>query len=339
MSGAPNRLDGAIRDGLFFVVGNHRGGTTLLQSMLNTHPAITVPPETQYFQEVWPKRETLGDLATPAGREQAIAFLGSVDCTIRALKLDPAAIAAELPETGADYADLLVALLTAWARPRQKTRVGDKSPGHIHCVPEMARCFPKARFIASLRDPRGVVSSELGAVWGARSVDQIGRRWRRVIDEHRELERSLPPHRYMMLRYEDLVTDPESTLRGVCEFLGEDFDPAMLRYYERPGSELGFDPSESWKLNTLRPLDPGRLEAWREKLSPIQIALIERAAGEHLEGLGYTRAAPALGAAALLLARLRDRVPWALEVISGAAVRKRGPRRSRDSDAVGGSEP
>ena len=334
MSENSDSLGGAIRDGLFFVVGNHRGGTTLLQSMLNAHPAITLPPETQYFQEVWPKRASLGDLATPAGRERAIDFLGSVDCSIRDLKLDPAAIAAELPATGADYADLFIALLAAWARPRQKTRVGDKSPGHIHCVAEMARSFPNARFIASLRDPRAVVSSELGAVWGARSVDQIGRRWRRVIEAHRQLERSMSPNRYTMLRYEDLVTDPEPTLRRLCAFLGEDFDPSMLRYYERPESELGFDPSESWKWNTLRPLDAGRLEAWRESLSPTQVALIERAAGEHLEGLGYASAAPAMGSLAGMFWLLRDRIPWALEVVSGAAVRKRGPRRGRDSEAA-----
>ena len=36
-----------IRDGLFFIVGHHRGGTTLLQSMLSSHSEITIPPETE----------------------------------------------------------------------------------------------------------------------------------------------------------------------------------------------------------------------------------------------------------------------------------------------------
>ena len=63
----------------------------------------------------------------------------------------------------------------------------------------------------------------------------------------------------------------------------------------------------------------------RAKLSPPQIALIEHAAGLELETLGYRSEAPAIGAVGLWLARLRDRLPWALEVITGSAVRKRGP--------------
>ena len=43
---------------------------------------------------------------------------------------------------------------------------------------------------------------------------------------------------YTMVQYEDLVTHPEETLKSVCAFLGEDFEPRMLKYYERPANEL-----------------------------------------------------------------------------------------------------
>jgi hypothetical protein len=35
------------------------------------------------------------------------------------------------------------------------------------------------------------------------------------------------------IRYEDLTTDPEPTLRRVCEHLGVAFEPGMLEYGEQ----------------------------------------------------------------------------------------------------------
>lgn len=334
----PNALTQEIRRGLFFVVGHHRGGTTLLQSMLNAHSALTVPPETQYFLEVWPRRRQLGDLRNPEARDRVFDFLESRDCSVRDLKLSREAVAAALAPD-ADYAELFATLLEVWARERGKRRAGEKSPGHIHQVLEIAQVFPEARFLAMLRDPRAVVASELTAAWGARSVDQIARRWRRVAERHRELTRRLPSDRYLGLRYEELVSQPEATLRGVCDFLGEPFEDSMLRYDERAEAERGFDPSESWKLKTLKPLDPDRREAWRDSLDAVQIALVENAAGEGLEALGYRREAPERSRLVLALQLLRDRVPWAIEVATGAARRKRGPQRARRGEGAAGGSP
>ena len=36
------------------------------------------------------------------------------------------------------------------------------------------------------------------------------------------------PGRFLSIRYEDLVADPEGRVREVCSFLGLDFDPEML---------------------------------------------------------------------------------------------------------------
>lgn len=320
----------AFRRGIFFIVGHHRGGTTLLQAMLSTHSQLTIPPETQFFLEVWPRRHQWGPLTDPGARARAADFLCSRDASARDLGLAPGEILAELDPAAADCSDLFVALLRAWARRRHKPRAGEKSPGHIWRVERLAKLFPDARFLCCLRDPRAVVASELAARWGARSADQIGCRWRRVYDAHCALARSLPRERYLALRYEALVREPEATLRRVCGFLGEDFEPAMLRFHERPPAELGFDPSEEWKQRTLEPLDPARLEAWRVELEPAQIALAEAAAGrEALAVLELPAAGPGLPPLALRAARLADRWPWLLELLSGAARRKRGPRRAR----------
>jgi hypothetical protein len=160
-------------------------------------------------------------------------------------------------------------------------------------------------------------------------VHQIARRWSRVVDRHEELARSLPRERYCMLQYEQLVTHPEETLKRVCAFLGEDFEPGMLRHDQRPPDERGFGEGERWKRNTLKPLDPTRIEAWRAELTPRQLEIIDRTAGARLSRLGYAPAGASSGALAYAWSRFADRVPWAIEVVTGAARRKRGPRRRR----------
>jgi hypothetical protein len=37
-------------------------------------------------------------------------------------------------------------------------------------------------------------------------------------------------HGGLTVKYEDVTTDPEGETRRICEFLGLDWEPAMLRY-------------------------------------------------------------------------------------------------------------
>jgi len=62
-----------IREGLFFIVGNHRGGTTLLQSMLTSHSELSIPPETGFFEEIWTRRSNFGDLRQDRALDRVLA--------------------------------------------------------------------------------------------------------------------------------------------------------------------------------------------------------------------------------------------------------------------------
>src|SRR5262249_54589661 len=67
------------------------------------------------------------------------------------------------------------------------------------------------------------------------------------------------------LRMEDLVTSPEQTLRQVCAFLGEDYEPQMAEPGESAGSLVnGYG---WWKAQVSQPVDAGRANAWQSELS------------------------------------------------------------------------
>ena len=121
-----------------------------------------------------------------------------------------------------------------------KHRWGDKTPDYIRKMKKLQNHIPEARFIHVIRDGRDAGLSQNSRL-AKRGKDPIpgremARRWRKRIIKAR-LDAEEVDH-YMEVRYEDLVTDTEATLRRVCEHVELEFDPAMLRYYERAEERL-----------------------------------------------------------------------------------------------------
>lgn len=107
---------------------------------------------------------------------------------------------------------------------------------------------------------------------------------------------------YLEVRYEDLVRAPLATLTRICAFLRLDFQPEMLRYWERTpqrltehGARVGADGSvlisHEQRLYqqqlTLQPPQPARIFAWQQHLSATEHAEFLSHAGDTLSSLGY----------------------------------------------------
>lgn len=317
-----------IRDGVFFVVGHHRGGTTLLQAMLASHPRLTLPPETGFFQQVWTRRSRFEPLTDPSRKAQLWAYLRSPECSVSDLELDWKTLEDLSSKQVTDCAEVFVLLLAEYARLRGKPRAGEKSPGHIHEIPLLAKLYPQAKFVCVLRDPRAVVRSEWETSWGSRSWGRIVARWNRVVDRHQQLlaDPAISP-RYLAIRYEDLVLSPTDCLQRVCAHLGEDFAPEMLQFQRRATADQGFAANEIWKHNTLAPLNPHRADAWKSALRRTEIDAIERCVEPRLALLHYApheQRSPGFVESAW--ETLCDRVRWGSE-IAWALVRPRTRRR------------
>ena len=134
------------------------------------------------------------------------------------------------------------------------------------------RVYPDARFVSLRRDPRSVASSWVrpdgstsralptvdGWQWGEVRPDYLERLWRELgggpllsvalkihLDlEDIALEHVEAPHRCHELWYEDLISEPEATLRGICDFAGLDWTPAFQRHLDH--IEF-FDSTEKWR--------------------------------------------------------------------------------------------
>jgi hypothetical protein len=107
-------------------------------------------------------------------------------------------------------------------------------------------------------------------------------RWyeaQRYIAESRQRTGGLP---VTLLRFEDLMVDPEAALRRVMRSIGSDVHPDQLRFIEQSHS----GPSRGGDYSTVR--DPQKvLNAWKTKLAVDDIDRINRRLRREMEVLGY----------------------------------------------------
>jgi Sulfotransferase family len=281
-----------------FVVGVPRSGTTLLRLMLDSHPELTIPPETHFVPAVI--------RAVRRGRTaDGVAAVITDHRRWTDFGLEPNALRGRIAAVDPlEAGGAIRAFFELYAEKQGKPRWGDKTPGYATKMRRIQKALPEARFIHVIRDGRDVVASRARrAQREPLPVAVAARRWkRRVISTRRRAE---DVEHYMEVRYEDLVANPEGTLQRVCDFVELPFDAAMLGYHEhaaerlaeierdlparRGRHELEANPRIAAHQRAAEPPLAQRAGAWRDEMSPDELAAFEAEAGDLLADLGYPR--------------------------------------------------
>jgi hypothetical protein len=278
-----------------FVVGVPRSGTTLLRLMLDAHPQLTIPPETYFLPQLLRACKS-GD-ATPERVMEVI----TATRRWQDFQLEPISLLRRLPaDRPVKGREAARAFYAAYAESVGKPRWGDKTPVYLKNMVAIQKGLPEARFIHIVRDGRDVALSVLGLLFGPDSVDEAARRWKRKVLRGREQAARL--RHYREVRYEDLVADPGSTVRSVCEYLELPWDPAMLDYHRHAAERMaviarrrerqGLDPIPTGygpRIHALtsEPPKEERVGRWRAEMAPADRAAYEERAGDLLAALGY----------------------------------------------------
>lgn len=153
---------------------------------------------------------------------------------------------------------------------------GSKDPVRLRHL--LASGLWNVKVIYLVRDGRGVTNSYMRH-YGV-GMDIAAEEWRRTHRECRRLLQRLGEGSWRRVRYEDLCTDTEITVRELLEFLGlapeqwKAHDPASLHVV---GNQMRLGNSTSIQLD----------EKWRTALSPQDIGTFERMAGTINRELGY----------------------------------------------------
>jgi hypothetical protein len=320
--GAPSPA--ARRPRPIFVIGFQRSGTTLLQALLGAHPRIAAPPETYFLLRIANLADHYGDLADDRNLRRAlhdtIASPLLADCGFDEERLFAAARAGERT-----YAGLFEVVMRDFTARHGKARWCDKTPGQR--ARQVLRLFPDAQLVHIVRDPRDVVASSLETPWTRGSAWTLARAWRAFTRDALAAAERAGAGRYLRVRYEDLTRDPEDELRRICRFLGEAFDPAMLRDPARRRPTIAA-AAEPWQRRALEEIRPSPSGSWRERLPWRQAAEVAAVTWREIALFGYDPP----GRLALAVGRALA-VAHAGEVLAGLRARRRLRRLARDPAA------
>ena len=269
-----------------FVVGCPRSGTTMLQLMLHAHRRIAIPPETRFVLTAYWQRREFGDLTRAENRRRLARWIvDRPETRFQDLGLDGEEIVREITEGPGTLGSALGTIFQAYAARFGKPRWGDKRPAYVQNLDVILRLFPDAQIINVVRDGRACVASLKEMSWHHEDIYGTVAAWARAIDDARRAARRLDRTQWHQLRYEDLVADPHAELAAICEFLGEEYDPAMAE----PSSvaDVAVPKFKTWHQRTHEPVTTRRVQSWQERLTPEEISLCETALGSRLRAFGY----------------------------------------------------
>ncbi|MDQ3493097.1 MAG: sulfotransferase [Chloroflexota bacterium] len=296
-----------------FIVGVSRSGTTLMRSVLDSHPRLAVATENHYVGHLLDREgarhyfRRLGDLRQDATVRALVEFIwsGEFQRRSRLREISPywRWLARTVPrETfeanllASDRTDrgIFTAVMRTYADVTGKSLIGEKTPAHLGYVETLLEWYPDARVIHMIRDPRAIYVSELRRrtdravtvpyrqlvripfLFRIFVLNQVALTWAGALRRHRELERRFPD-RYRLVRFEDLVTDPRATLQELVRFLGLGWDDALLdQKVVSKGSrrgERGFDAGAAWR--------------WRERIGTPAGRWLKLLLGGRLREAGY----------------------------------------------------
>lgn len=255
-----------------FVGGAGRSGTTLIRVILDSHPHIACGPElkvTPILAGLWHNFQTVHSQP------------------LKEYLLTPA-------DVNRIFRDFIVSLLEKYRLQSGKPRIAEKSPNNVFFFQHLHQIFPDSPLIHVIRDGRDVVCSLLEMDWVnpqtgqpidyTRDARKAADYWVTAVRVGRKARQipSIRP-RYLELRYESLVNEPEQELRKLFSFIEEPWDAAVLDYHRQRRNLAG----ESSAEQVSRPLYSASVGRWRNDLKPEDRDAVKEVAGDLLAELGY----------------------------------------------------
>lgn len=145
----------------------------------------------------------------------------------------------------------------------------------------LIKFFPTAKFVHIIRDSRGVASSVIPLDWGPNDAGEAADWWLQKVSFGFSAE-ICNPSNVVHVKYEEIIQDPETTLKNLCKKIGIEFIDEMLT------GDNSFLPDYTKKQHSLVGNLPqkNQIDSWKQKLSTEEIKIIELKTGPVLSNLG-----------------------------------------------------
>ena len=264
------------------LLGCPRSGTTLLRRLLGNHSSIASPGETGLFRGAanFLKKDTTG-VGVELGVLSGLGHIGVNENQIKSRLID-----------------FVFAFLDEYTQKAGKKRWLEKDAFNAFSLPEIEDIFAdRVRYICLVRHGLDV----------AVSLDEFSQKSRTYVSElHNYIQRSANPleafatawvdvssnlrnllqsqgDNAILVKYEDLVADPDAELERILHFLSEPAEDGMIENALSDSESIGLS---DWKSYARGSIDTESIGRW-SSLPPYTIARLASIANETLQVFGY----------------------------------------------------
>jgi len=198
-----------------FIVGLPRSGSTLIEQILASHPAVE---GTMELPDILGIARDLGGRTAPGVPSRYPEVLTGLD-------------AGALQELGERYLRQ-----TRVQRHSEAPYFIDKMPNNLAHVGLIHLILPRARIIDARRHPLACCFSAFKQHFArgqgfSYDLTDVGRYYRDYVELMAHMDRVLPGRVHRVI-YEQMVADTEGEVRRLLDYCGLPFDDACLRFYE-----------------------------------------------------------------------------------------------------------
>ena len=172
--------------------------------------------------------------------------------------------------------------------------------------------FPEAKFVYNVRDARDMAATwkrlqkklprlpkdsgvqTAAPIWKTDQAESI-----KLLSYLRDIGRGL------LVRFEDLITEPEVQAQRICDFLGIPYSPQMFEFHKDPLVVQNAMWNDAWS-DMQRPMQSDNRGFYKELLSELEIRYVEAVCAKEMEYFGYQRDFDPVGSVEELAAELPD---------------------------------
>ena len=281
------------RDSIFFIIGNPRSGTSLFRLMLNSHPEITVPPESGFMQWLYEKYKDWSLINSNDTKDVELYCKDVMNSKkMETWNLNYSELKNEILRLKPhNYATLSKTVYQLYSK--KKGLIGDKNNYYIHHTQTIKSIWPCTKYIHLIRDGRDVACSYIklkemsaNSIYAPKMTDdivEIAKEWSSNITKTTTF---LKNENSLDIRYEDLLSDTINTLEKVCFFLDVPFSTNMLKYYTNKNHDEPIETIE-WKEKTRESIDTSNSGKFRKTLSEKDILSFNTIAINQLKAYHY----------------------------------------------------
>ena len=254
---------------VIYIAGTSHSGSTLLDLMLNAHPAILAAGEVLKLNRQLTIRKSRKRTPAPCSCGAVslweCPFWSAVDRRTQETSgksLTDLDMLDYRDEDGASAPNAVVFKAAADVSGKNFVVDSSKLPGRLSYLMRLTELdvYP----VHLVREPKGQINSV------ARKHGGFLKHIFRYELVHEQLRRILKSVPHSVVHYEDLVRDPKGALQSILQPLGLDFDPRQLDWaeaekHEVAGNHMRFDATSDLVLD----------ESWRQSLSPLKQRTID----------------------------------------------------------------